>query len=248
MRPLILSLILMSTSLAQAAECVARSGPNTAALVELYTSEGCDSCPPADRWLSGLAADPARVVPIAFHVDYWDYLGWKDPFASALFSERQRNGVRISGSRAVYTPQVMMGGKDFRGWSSAAHFRDSVAAAHAKPARADLELRARTSAGEFEVDAVARLREGTRAAKATLYLALTESRIVSAVKAGENRGATLTHDHVVRELKVAQRPGATERFAIKPGWKRENLALVAFLQDPENGEVLQALRLPACPG
>src|SRR5262245_46497383 len=73
-----------------AGECKATSGRNTTALVELYTSEGCDSCPPADRWLSSLAQAPQKVVPIALHVDYWDYIGWKDPYAQQRFSARQR--------------------------------------------------------------------------------------------------------------------------------------------------------------
>ncbi|MGH9576081.1 MAG: DUF1223 domain-containing protein [Terriglobales bacterium] len=249
MRQLLLCVALMTIPAAQAAECSARSGANSTALVELYTSEGCDSCPPADRWLSSLAQgfDPARVVPVAFHVDYWDYIGWKDPFASAAFSERQRSGVRISGGRIVYTPQVLFGGKDFRAWSSAASFRDALTSANAKPARADLELRARIAGSDLEVSALAKLKGAALPADHALLVAITESRLVSAVKAGENRGVTLAHDHVVRELKSYRRFDASERFVLRPGWKRENLAVVAFVQNLTNGEVLQALRLPACP-
>jgi hypothetical protein len=90
------------------AACDARSGPKTAALVELYTSEGCSSCPPADRQLSRLrqALDPAaKVVPLALHVGYWDYIGWKDPYAQAAFGERQNRLVHANQRRTVYTPQ-----------------------------------------------------------------------------------------------------------------------------------------------
>ena len=106
--------------LVSAAECVTRSGPATAALVELYTSEGCSSCPPADRWLSQLkpAAEKGTVVPVAFHVTYWDYIGWRDAFADERHTARQRARAGASGARYVYTPQVVLGGRDFRGWSS----------------------------------------------------------------------------------------------------------------------------------
>ena len=100
------------------AACTATSPAHTLALTELYTSEGCDSCPPADKWMSGLAArglGPDKVVPLALHVDYWDYIGWKDVFAQPQFTERQRMLSRLSGSTFVYTPQVVVAGRDFRG-------------------------------------------------------------------------------------------------------------------------------------
>src|SRR5438477_4979909 len=101
------------TFAARAAEpaCSATSGPRTAALVELYTSEGCDSCPPADRWLSSLGDKgyaPGRVVPLSLNVDYWDYIGWKDPYAQQRFSGRQRKLTQLQRLAFVYTPQVML--------------------------------------------------------------------------------------------------------------------------------------------
>src|SRR5512146_2362025 len=105
--------LLLAASLAAAIpsaapECSARSGAQSGALIELYTSEGCSSCPPADRWLGSLAAtaDPARLSLLAFHVDYWDELGWPDRFAQAHFTARQRERVRAGGSTTIYTPQV----------------------------------------------------------------------------------------------------------------------------------------------
>jgi hypothetical protein len=110
MRALILACALALPS-AHAATCTATSGPARASLLELYTSEGCSSCPPADRWLSQMP--PRRdVVPLAFHVDYWDRLGWKDRFAQAAFSQRQR--ARNRGAGWVYTPQVMLDGAERR--------------------------------------------------------------------------------------------------------------------------------------
>ena len=101
--------------------CRGTSGPQTAALVELYTSEGCDSCPPADKWLRSIAPDSiktGRVVPLSLHVDYWDYIGWKDPYAKPIFTTRQRDLSRFGRSSVVYTPQVMLGARDNRNWST----------------------------------------------------------------------------------------------------------------------------------
>src|SRR5262245_36872571 len=120
MRTVLLACLLAFIPLsAPAQQCAAKSPAHTTALVELYTSEGCDSCPPADRWLSslggkGYTAD--RVVPIALHVDYWDYIGWKDPYARAAHSARQRKMASLARAAAIYTPQVLVQGKDFRDW------------------------------------------------------------------------------------------------------------------------------------
>ena len=108
------------------AECSVSSGTSRVALLELYTSEGCSSCPPADRWLSGLAAkgvNSERVVPLALHVDYWDYIGWRDRFAHPGFSERQRQMAVLGNSTLVYTPQVMLNGRDFRNWRNSGRGR-----------------------------------------------------------------------------------------------------------------------------
>src|SRR5258708_2091955 len=126
-----------------APDCTVRSGPNTAALVELYTSEGCSSCPPADQWLSSFARTRrALVVPIAFHVSYWDYIGWKDAYAELRFGERQRERAKASGASMVYTPQVMIGGRDFREWSSEAQVERRLEALNRAAPRAQIELRA----------------------------------------------------------------------------------------------------------
>src|SRR5499427_4717203 len=114
MRLLALFLGVLTSLPAAGAHCAAKSGEFTAALVELYTSEGCDSCPPADRWLSGLGggSGPGRVVPLSLHVDYWDYIGWKDPYAKREFSLRQRKLSQLQRMALVYTPQVVLQGQD----------------------------------------------------------------------------------------------------------------------------------------
>src|SRR2546422_872111 len=111
--------------------CSTHSGPHTTALVELYTSEGCDSCPAADHWLSSLFAQgfrPDQVVPLALHVDYWDYMGWKDPFAKGEFSIRQRKLAQMKRPVIVYTPQVLVQGQDFRRWASGAFTEEEARA------------------------------------------------------------------------------------------------------------------------
>ena len=102
--------------------CESKSPAHTVALVELFTSEGCSSCPPADRWLQslpqqGLGFD--KLVPLSLHVGYWDYIGWKDPYAQALFTERQREYARLRQAGNVYTPQIVLNGNDFRAWGDA---------------------------------------------------------------------------------------------------------------------------------
>src|SRR5579864_1152938 len=144
MKPLFAAGALALACAAQAAApaCSAQSPAHTVALIELYTSEGCDSCPPADRWLSSLFAQgfqPDQIVPLALHVDYWDYMGWKDPYAKSDFATRQQKLARMRRPVIIYTPQVLLQGRDFRGWGSPG-FTRAVADINARPVRARLRL------------------------------------------------------------------------------------------------------------
>ena len=241
----------------QAMQCTATSPRTTTALVELYTSEGCDSCPPADRWLSSLGARgyvPDRVVPIALHVDYWDYIGWKDPYAQQRFSSRQRKLAQLTRSAIVYTPQVLLQGQDFRRWGSAV-FEQEVAKINARPAQAAIALSfdAR-SKGSFEVEVAAQLENGVPAAQVALYLAAYENKLVSQVQAGENRGKILPHDFVVfewlgpLEFKRDGRLADRRSLPLLPKAVPGHSGVVAFVQNRSSAEVLQALMLPACRG
>lgn len=238
-----------------AAHCSAESGPDRVPLIELYTSEGCDSCPPADRWLATTAAEAfkaGRAVPLALHVDYWDYLGWRDPYASAQFSARQRASAQRAGSRVIYTPQVHVNGRDFRGWGD----RGAVARALENgggPARAKLALEATQREAEPWTIAVRAEAAAGAARGAGVYLALYESGLVSAVKAGENRGATLRHDFVVREwlgplpLDANGRLHDTRTLPARTDIAFSRAGIVAFVQDA-GGDILQAIALPLCAG
>ena len=184
MRIALAALLAAALTPAQAGECSARSGPHTAALVELYTSEGCDSCPPADRWLQGLGARgyaPERVVPLSLHVNYWDYIGWKDPYAQQRFSDRQRRLAQVMRARIVYTPQVLLQGRDFRSWHTGA-FDEAVAKIYARPPEASIALRLGGGWGDtLDTQVSASLRDPAGQADAVLYLASYENKLASSV-------------------------------------------------------------------
>jgi hypothetical protein len=252
-----IALFLIGLSIAASAtagQCSARSGTHTAALVELYTSEGCSSCPPADRWLSSLGSRgyvPSRVVPIALHVDYWDYIGWKDPYAKRDFSLRQRKLTQLQRMALVYTPQVLLQGRDFRGWGSAA-FDEAVAKVNAIKAKADLRLDiVSLDAQGLRVAAAAELLQPGHRQGAALYLAAYENRLESRVTAGENRGRTLSHDYVVLEWQgpfgfSGPKLQAERLLPLLPKAVPANSGVVGFVQDRRTSEVLQALMLAAC--
>jgi hypothetical protein len=230
-----------------AGECTASSGHNRVALLELYTSEGCSSCSPADRWLSSLAAQgftPDRVIPLALHVDYWDYIGWPDRFANAVFSARQRDLVRASGGRVVYTPQLMLNGRDFAARRTDALARE-LAQVSRLPPMAEISLSLAVSPASLEVTASAKASPG-----AELYLAVYQNELSSAVLAGENRGVRLQHDYVVREWRGPIKPGmrSVQIFPFKADWSAAKMGVAAFVQNQSTGEIMQALRLPFCAG
>jgi len=242
---------------AAGAQCTANSGPRTAVLVELYTSEGCDSCPPADRWLSSLQSQgytPDKVVPLALHVDYWDYIGWKDPYAKREFATRQRRAAELKRAKIVYTPQVLLQGQDFRHWDSR-EFASTVEKVNSQLPRARLGL-TMESMGRASVDVMlsAELLAAAEKKDAAVYLAAFENKLTSQVVAGENRGKTLPHDYVVREwvgpiefgpmLKVDEK----RTLPLLPNANPKQSGVAAFVQNRSTGEVLQALMLPACGG
>lgn len=246
-----------------AAECSAVSGSQTTPLLELYTSEGCSSCPPADGWLShlryqadkqaaGRATGTIKIVPLAFHVDYWDYIGWKDRFAQAQFSDRQRKTAAYGGSGFVYTPQFTLNGRDFRGWNDA-RLQQITAQITQQPARAKLGLHAITQAnGTTLLTASAQAISAADIPHAQVFIALYENQLSSQVNAGENNGRELKHDYVVRELQGADTLNSDNNFnksiQLPTLWNTRHGGAVIFVQDSRNGEVLQSLQLPFCNG
>ncbi len=238
-----------------AGQCVKQSPPHSVALVELFTSEGCSSCPPADRWISqtdGNGYSTDELIRLSLHVDYWDQLGWKDKFASRKFSERQSNLAGLANTRTVYTPEVFLNLRELRSWDSASRFQEAVRQINAKPATADIRLEITTATSEqVLIQASFKLKSGATAKRPNAVIALYENKLVNVVVAGENRGVTLHHDYVVREwigpLEIAG--GVAEyknTVKIDRAWNPKNLGAAAFIQDFATQEIFQATALPVC--
>ena len=246
----ILTIALLSPTLSWAA-CDVKSGPRTTALVELYTSEGCSSCPPADKRLSQFPSQAyslEQVVPISLHVDYWDGLGWKEPFAQPQFAERQSWLVHANGHKTSFTPHFFVSGTEVRDWRG--NLGDQLKRVTAEPAPASISVHAEaTVPGTVSVAASATApRSGDPLA---LFLALTEDKLTSSVSAGENRGVTLSHDHVARKWigPIALNAGQVDFKQVVTtgsGWNPAQLGIAAFVQDLRTGQVLQAIGASQC--
>ncbi len=232
--------------------CLAQSGPNRAAVVELYTSEGCSSCPPADKWLSTLkstARDQGTVIQ-AFHVGYWDYIGWVDRFASPAHTTRQRKIAALNRQDSIYTPQAVLDGRDWRNW----HNSGGVPAAK-ELAGASIVLR-QVALDQFEATVTPASNPAGVAGAAntsgvwSAYWTVTEHGHSSKVKSGENAGEVLHHDFVVRQYTAvgdypldAKTPQklSWRSIAATPGHARQ-VNLVVF--NPKTGKTLQAVSAP----
>lgn len=169
-------------------------------LIELYTSEGCSSCPPADRWFSALKTDPGlwrKFVPVSFHVDYWDYLGWKDPFARAAFSDRQRAYAKAWNSRSVYTPGFVHQGREWR--------PGNPAPTAAAPGILTVE-RASDGSGTVRFSPAAAASRKTY----TATVAVLGGDTLIAVHAGENAGRSLAHDFIALHLATVPLAAGTD--------------------------------------
>ena len=241
-RTLVLVSLLFSfataTTPAQPAKVVFQSSENKTSLLELYTSEGCSSCPPAEAWLSrqkdadGLWKD---FVPVAFHVDYWDYLGWRDRWATGRFSDRQRAYAQAWASGNIYTPEFILNGQEWRGWTGRKQAPRSetkagvLTASLVESNRWQVSFTPAVSGGSYKVHA------------AVLACGLS-----SDVKAGENSGRRLIHDFIVLTLvneRLEQRDKMFQgAFTIAPEGKLVGgqLALSVWVTRPGQLESLQS--------
>jgi hypothetical protein len=219
-----------------------------AVLVELFTSQGCSSCPPADRLLGELpaAVGGVQVLPLAFHVDYWDDLGWRDPFSSAEWTARQNRYARSLGAGRIYTPQLVVQGRaDVIGSDRGGAVELIRQAAHAPAARGHIQATATAGADRVAVSVDAGLAGGA-GARADAWVALVESSLATRVARGENQGRALMNHFVVRRLvkALSLEAGASRRgdvaLALEPGWRRDHLGVTVFLQDPSSLAVLAA--------
>jgi hypothetical protein len=210
-------------------------GPEGPVVVELFTSQGCSSCPPADRYLATLAkagqVSGRAIAPLSFHVDYWNDLGWADPYSQPAWTERQRRYARALGDRSIYTPEIVVGGAA----GMVGSHTHKVAAAVAGAARPAL-LAATATWGKDHVEVTA-----TAPAGADVLVAIWEEARTVAIARGENAGEKLTNHRIVRRLErvaAAGRPGK-QRIAIDPAWK--GAGAVVFAQRADQRIVASAL-------
>jgi hypothetical protein len=235
-----------SVSFPAAAACLKQSPAHTVALLELYTSEGCDSCPPANEWLGVQAKqfNADQLVPIALHVDYWDYIGWKDRFATPAFGQRHRATVNANGGRTVYTPQFFVGNQEARDWRQSGALAQRVKASNAQAASASIRLEASSTDRQANIKAQFK----TATAGAVGYVAVLEDKLITHVTRGENAGATLKEERVVRQwlgpysLSNTDPAGTTieRRVTLPSDSPLKHLSLAAFVQTAGSGAVLQA--------
>lgn len=215
-------------------------------LVELFTSQGCSSCPPADRLLRDVG-ERSDVIALAYHVDYWDHLGWKDPFSSARWSDRQRRYAAWLGEDTIYTPQLVINGRNHVVGSD----RVAIEQELTQPGpwrladRPTLHVIARHRADRIDVQV--HVRDGPRTGS-RVRIALFERNLEVPISRGENSGRTLAYDYVVRDMRdsdPSQSAGSRASFEIEPGWKSADLGVVAFLQDEATGTVHAVTRAGA---
>src|SRR5260221_8022603 len=220
------------------------TGKRVPVIVELFTSEGCSDCPPADALLRRLEQSQpvpnAEVIVLGEHVDYWNYAGWTDRFSSARFTDRQRRFVGNFALDSAYTPQMVVDGRaEFNGQNEAKARKaisDSANAAHA-----NVQITSRSPETlSVKIDAIPE-----SAKKAEVVLAITESGLQTEVRKGENQGRTLDHTGVVRELRVIGKVEGKE-FTAQPelklgaDWKRANLTAIVFVQEKGSGHIIGA--------
>lgn len=236
---LILCILTTAGDFSAAAEPESRSF----ALVELFTSEGCSSCPPADQLLNDLAADARKegkpVYCLAFHVDYWDYLGWKDSFSDQAYTRRQHAYAAALGSSGIYTPQMVVNGREGFVGSDQGKALSEIRQALAHPARTAVSVQANRSPVSGDVQVIYEVSAAPRGA--VLCAALTEDGFVVPVTAGENARRTLRHDAVVRafeSLPLKEMRGTLHLRPVEPIKGRARV--VVYVQDSATLEVFGA--------
>jgi hypothetical protein len=234
-RILLLALLTPSAILNAQAACEVASTAARPHIVELYTSEGCDSCPPAEQWMSTLLKHD-DLVGLEFHVDYWDSSSWRDPFSEHAYTARQQTLAKRGGHGQVYTPQIWLDGHLWANWPKGS-----------PPTQVDTSPPALRLAVvqeeplQFKVDGD----NGPPGSDYRIYAALTENGLSKHVSGGENHGKTLAHDEVVRAFAGPMAlPHAEAALKMPKGIDMGRSSVVAFVQDERDGSIVQAVRLP----
>ena len=206
----------------------------TPVVLELFTSQGCSSCPPADKLLSELSREP-NVIALAYHVDYWNHLGWRDPFSSRAWSHRQGTYARVLRSQ-TYTPQLVINGKAQLVGSSRVHVRTEIDRQRKRVSRGTIAIDRITRSGDsLKVDLSSKIDR-----KANVVVTLYENGIATSVRSGENANLELVNDAIVRWQGIAT--GSSIAIPLDKAWGK--LGVVAFLQDPQSLEIYAATAKP----
>jgi hypothetical protein len=248
--PALTFLLLTANPLLQASEPASRSDKRTPVLVELFTSEGCSSCPPADALLQKLDQQPIageEVIVLSEHVDYWNHIGWKDPYSARFYSDRQETYARRLGDD-VYTPQMVVDGTSHFVGSDTGLANQAFAKALTRPKvsvrltsvllGAANVLQAHLETGE--------LQESLGLRDADVYVAIALNHVESHISGGENSGRRLSHTAVVKSIVKVGRLGKGQSFGqdvqlkLDPGTDVRNLRIIAFVQEPGQGRVVGA--------
>ena len=219
------------------------------AVVELFTSEGCSSCPAAEEVFSQLVEEARtngeRIFPVAYHVDYWDEIGWKDPWSSALYTARQGEYARAWGRTSMYTPEAIVDGQDEMNGSDDEGLRAAIARALDRPAMIGVALERAPSSDAKILDLSVELTSSPGDAR--LLVALLERDLTSSVTAGENAGQTLHHTNVVRSMEVLMpAPVVAVRLVVPPAMRMDHASAVAWVQRTKDARIIgaSALDLP----
>lgn len=241
MNKILFTLLLFSS--AASAEIVT-SSTHKVSLLELYTSEGCSSCPPAEAWLSRVERQgfkPGAVIPLAMHVTYWDYLGWKDKFSNKAHDRRQRKMVTQEGGRTVYTPQFFLNGKTVRSVSTLKPRLDRLSAE-----RAAVKIWSDVTESAYDVVVEVRMERIAKEVDDILQVLVVpyQNNIKSSIKAGENEGRNTTHQYVARDIQsslMSLKGSKKRQFYLKkkPGMKWDGVVVIV----ESNHEVVQALNI-----
>ncbi|MEM6829283.1 MAG: DUF1223 domain-containing protein [Bacteroidota bacterium] len=213
-------------------------------IVELFTSEGCSSCPPADRLLAAAVEkndNDVEVIGLSFHVDYWDYIGWKDPYASSEFTQRQRSYARKFQSSQMYTPQMIVNGTHEFVGSDRKKLNSALNKEKKKQSEVDFNIKVIDRNKEQLVVTIS----SNQKDKAILNVVVVEKDLSQEVKRGENRGRTLKHDHVVRAFSSRQFDGQTHTFKLDlpEGLDISQSSLVVYAQKEDTWEVIDGQKL-----
>ena len=211
-----------------------------AVVVELYTSEGCSSCPPADRFLSALGRQ-AGVIPLSFHVDYWNHLGWRDPFSSSQWSLRQRLYAQAFGTNRSYTPMMVVDGALDLVGSDQVRVGEAIARQRERVYDALVTVEAWRRGDVLEVE-IAATPTGDLPRSAVFRVFVYESGLSTKVERGENARRTLRHDYVVRDSRTAPWSQALQSLELKlnPDWNPQRLGVAVLLQSPRSQKLFGA--------